>query len=234
MVYPRTHGETHDKANEREAKLGLSPYTRGNLLPTELPGPHIRSIPVHTGKPSETLSPSTVNSVYPRTHGETVIINRHYQPPQGLSPYTRGNHPLTRQYHQRKWSIPVHTGKPIRPIPIRISCKVYPRTHGETHIGGLARRTLEGLSPYTRGNHSWYIRGTLRGGSIPVHTGKPSRGHSGGYWPRVYPRTHGETEGVNAKAWAVSGLSPYTRGNRVKGRELTLDEWSIPVHTGKP
>ena len=106
---------------------------------------------------------------------------------------------------------------------------VYPRTHGETcrkypvqvgksrgsipvHTGKPALRgrwiRLEwGLSPYTRGNLTFfalvYPRTCYRYtafGSIPVHTGKPT-------WVDD-PRTRG-----NPLTAGHKGLSPYTRGN---------------------
>ena len=90
-VYPRTHGETRAELPILSACGGLSPYTRGNPIarrPYTLP---MRSIPVHTGKPSITLFVFIKDMVYPRTHGETLEYHPMYPLFRGLSPYTRGN-----------------------------------------------------------------------------------------------------------------------------------------------
>ena len=70
--------------------------------------------------------------------------------------------------------------------------------------------------------------------SIPVHTGKPFPKTSQGFIPRVYPRTHGETERDIGLRTAHRGLSPYTRGNPITGYYPDGQLGSIPVHTGKP
>ena len=142
-VYPRTHGETAPDRPPHTSRpvLGLSPYTRGNLVQDSgrvcggwievYPRTHGEtrfqfmcidiadggSIPVHTGKPFSVHHPvrNLDLRVYPRTHGET----------------------------QRQMV-----------IALPIAFRVYPRTHGETQWQLLiaADQRAGGLSPYTRGN----------------------------------------------------------------------------------
>ena len=120
----------------------------------------------------------------------------------GLSPYTRGN-----LYGVKEYAMglsPYTRGNLKSGIDVQRS-QVYPRTHGEKPNTGC-----QGLSPYTRGNPRAMEDSPLRllvMGSIPVHTGKPTR-----FWAK--------------------GLSPYTRGNPHLGA-FNL-RGSIPVHTGKP
>ena len=153
----------------------------------------MRSIPVHTGKPSEKSAWKKKTEVYPRTHGETMCILKQWHIPKGLSPYTRGNHSDDGHGEETGGSIPVHTGKPrierLEPKP----SKVYPRTHGETSPVPLDRPVREGLSPYTRGNRRRVSSKWRRKGSIPVHTGKPAFLRLDVALHGVYPRTHGET-----------------------------------------
>ena len=54
---------------------------------------HTRSIPVHTGKPAAAAKSGEQKMVYPRTHGETRLIETDEDGQEGLSPYTRGNRP---------------------------------------------------------------------------------------------------------------------------------------------
>ena len=131
-VYPRTHGETAIEYTPEGRPMGLSPYTRGNqILP--LSGRERKgSIPVHTGKPCLDLGADGVHEVYPRTHGETQWGQNRGIPRGGLSPYTRGNPAYRAMRTGQTRSIPVHTGKPLRPFASSSFQVVYPRTHGET------------------------------------------------------------------------------------------------------
>ena len=76
-VYPRTHGETSCWSMLQKGCEGLSPYTRGNLVGLTNRLDYDGSIPVHTGKPSESAARSHTNGVYPRTHGETSFRFRY-------------------------------------------------------------------------------------------------------------------------------------------------------------
>ena len=134
--------------------LGLSPYTRGNPSLGTPPSAGTGSIPVHTGKPPHLAVARCHCRVYPRTHGETGIVDLPVLEGVGLSPYTRGNPGPSACQIQTKGSIPVHTGKPIEGLGFGTWEMVYPRTHGETSIWTSQPNPLEGLSPYTRGNPS--------------------------------------------------------------------------------
>ena len=112
LVYPRTHGETFAPCQAFFAYLGLSPYTRGNLLGLFPTLPCNGSIPVHTGKP--------------------VVGGLRLYYKEGLSPYTRGNLSCLVVVSVSRGSIPVHTGKPSFYARSSHLAKVYPRTHGET------------------------------------------------------------------------------------------------------
>ncbi len=111
---------------------------------------------------------------------------------------------------------------------------VYPRTHGETTPAFQGKKGLKGLSPYTRGNHTGATRKRMGCGSIPVHTGKPGQRQYRQHEHWVYPRTHGETTTGDLRLSHLMGLSPYTRGNHLRGHAECHIHGSIPVHTGKP
>ena len=74
-VYPRTHGETWTRIHVRSSRMGLSPYTRGNLFRLLFGICSRGSIPVHTGKPQINKMRICQKAVYPRTHGETQQRN---------------------------------------------------------------------------------------------------------------------------------------------------------------
>ncbi len=74
-VYPRTHGETSRSGLAWPCDQGLSPYTRGNHNDTSACSTLLWSIPVHTGKPRSIAFSRPIGQVYPRTHGETHLLD---------------------------------------------------------------------------------------------------------------------------------------------------------------
>ena len=193
-VYPRTHGGTSFHLPVGGWRRGLSPHTRGNLVPGDRRVLRRGSIPAHTGEPQAARERLHHREVYPRTHGGTRLRRRLDLPDSGLSPHTRGNRfrPVDRPL--ARGSIPAHTGEPSEPTPIPSPRWVYPRTHGGTQIHAAEDDFLEGLSPHTRGNLGAAAELAVLIGSIPAHTGEPA-----GRWrrdtrSRVYPRTHGGTQ----------------------------------------
>ena len=91
-----------------------------------------------------------------------------------------------------------------------------------------------GLSPPTRGSHSESAPSSCTHGSIPAHTGKPWATRCGRSPTRVYPRPHGEAQGLAQSGRPALGLSPPTRGSRTGVRVRRKVPGSIPAHTGKP
>ena len=192
------------------------------------------SIPAHTGEPHPPRSGQAANRVYPRTHGGTRPHRARRPGPAGLSPHTRGNPSSMAAAAIRTGSIPAHTGEPCAGASSTAPRRVYPRTHG----GTLMRRAEEladaGLSPHTRGNLPVIGRARFAAGSIPAHTGEPPCARAISMRMRVYPRTHGGTQGAKRSRRPGRGLSPHTRGNLVLGVAAVAFVGSIPAHTGEP
>ena len=95
-------------------------------------------------------------------------------------------------------------------------------------------RSVQGLSPPTRGNQ--LARGMIvnRIGSIPAHAGEPLHPALPQDGAKVYPRPRGGTSAVRSFSTSSGGLSPPTRGNR-DGREPSERiSRSIPAHAGEP
>ena len=159
----------------------------------------------------------------------------------GLSPHTRGNPRYSKgsmRNSELPGSIPAHAGEPALRITLRdVPTMVYPRTRGGTTATDPAAIRL------------W--------GSIPAHAGEPGSCRSFQFLSRVYPRTRGGTEVADfALTDHVQGLSPHTRGNRLRHprREVTPRVYprtrggtptpsalpalrlpgSIPAHAGEP
>ncbi len=131
-------------------------------------------------------------------------------------------------------SIPAHTGKPLAAAEQDAERKVYPRPHGEADAIRLLEALEDGLSPPTRGSPFNAPAHKLRQGSIPAHTGKPLKGVLVALGGGVYPRPHGEAEAGHQDDDAAQGLSPPTRGSRLRAVRALRRQGSIPAHTGKP
>ena len=233
-VYPRTHGGTSRPARNLSGREGLSPHTRGNLRGPDREAARNGSIPAHTGEPWSLRIPPSPLRVYPRTHGGTRLPGLVRDDVEGLSPHTRGNRAPPSNVHQRRGSIPAHTGEPSTCPSPASALKVYPRTHGGTLASARATGPARGLSPHTRGNRMADDRVRELRGSIPAHTGEPGRAASEAAGLRVYPRTHGGTAAGLRDQHPWPGLSPHTRGNQLDRYRHTARDGSIPAHTGEP
>ena len=233
-VYPRPHGEAGSTERPDRSPPGLSPPTRGSR---RAPGRHdaaARSIPAHMGKPSNGLRSMCSSKVYPRPHGEAPDRSFRRPASSGLSPPTRGSLSLVDDLDLQQGSIPAHTGKPRTARPSCTTPRVYPRPHGEADTGDAETWLVVGLSPPTRGSRpSPPGRGRWRG-SIPAHTGKPTKVPLPSRLTQVYPRPHGEATPPATSMTRDRGLSPPTRGSLLGEHALDARRGSIPAHTGKP
>ncbi len=109
---------------------------------------------------------------------------------------------------------------------------VYPRTHGEQSETTQSKRDNSGLSPYSRGTVPPNFNTRINVRFIPVLTGNSYSLHPACLVLPVYPRTHGEQEGVMTEYEINRGLSPYSRGTAGILRLYYLYLRFIPVLTG--
>ena len=91
-VYPRTGGETDNEKFLFHRGVGLSPHRRGNRPAGRPPAWISGSIPAQAGKPCISARRARFLRVYPRTGGETKILQATDWMGSGLSPHRRGNH----------------------------------------------------------------------------------------------------------------------------------------------
>ena len=153
---------------------------------------------------------------------------------EGLSPPTRGSRVRGPRFDPCNGSIPAHTGKPRRTGAESTRAAVYPRPHGEACRYPPGRHPLAGLSPPTRGSRHGFRRARACPGSIPAHTGKPPHWRPSASLITVYPRPHGEAFFPSLAMEPSRGLSPPTRGSRLRVPRPPEAPGSIPAHTGKP
>ena len=212
-VYPRPRGGTARRREETTRCAGLSPPTRGNLRRPCRSGTCAGSIPAHAGEPRRSSSDDDGQEVYPRPRGGTRRNRRYAERQRGLSPPTRGNQSVRRNFRFRRRSIPAHAGEPASGGDNCREPSVYPRPRGGTTCENDGCRIRRGLSPPTRGNPGRWIRRGLSPRSIPAHAGEPSAIRRDGTGGRVYPRPRGGTRELSQLSTPLLGLSPPTRGN---------------------
>ena len=131
-------------------------------------------------------------------------------------------------------SIPAHAGEPLLAPLGANRGGVYPRPRGGTYTTAPAAISARGLSPPTRGNLRRLRALGVRERSIPAHAGEPCRRISTRGCTRVYPRPRGGTGEPAESFYLRSGLSPPTRGNRVRRAHVSASSGSIPAHAGEP
>ena len=93
---------------------------------------------------------------------------------------------------------------------------------------------MSGLSPPTRGNLCESSSLLTARRSIPAHAGEPASSSPNTTAAAVYPRPRGGTDGAIENNKISDGLSPPTRGNRVRAPAGTSRRRSIPAHAGEP
>ena len=91
-----------------------------------------------------------------------------------------------------------------------------------------------GLSPHRRGNPCTTRSARCWPGSIPAQAGEPHSWRRSPGAPQVYPRTGGGTVKSTGTGFAVAGLSPHRRGNRIRASKLQKCTRSIPAQAGEP
>ena len=233
-VYPRPRGGTRKRPLLTTNRHGLSPPTRGNRRARRRRLKRQRSIPAHAGEPCLPSCGSSFGWVYPRPRGGTAEYVARFALAAGLSPPTRGNPESCRGTFPAHGSIPAHAGEPLGDPVVAVGRRVYPRPRGGTGIGVSNSLSIGGLSPPTRGNQSRRRSRYKPAGSIPAHAGEPGARGLADCVQTVYPRPRGGTIPQHSAGETADGLSPPTRGNRVKRGARTRAWRSIPAHAGEP
>ena len=135
---------------------------------------------------------------------------------------------------EQKRSIPAHAGEPASRLQLLSPYSVYPRPRGGTTPQDVDKMLEGGLSPPTRGNPDGAEPDSQLAGSIPAHAGEPRAGEAALAQGWVYPRPRGGTSWKNWSFVPQLGLSPPTRGNRLRSLAANLPFRSIPAHAGEP
>ena len=233
-VYPRPRGGALGATQNTHIIVGLSPPTRGSPVGK---GSHLGvagSIPAHAGEPRTNIVVSPYCKVYPRPRGGAGSMASIRSSVAGLSPPTRGSRIYHTPHDDAGGSIPAHAGEPHLSHPTRRCRRVYPRPRGGAYSSLFLFLVLFGLSPPTRGSPG--IVGCMPPieRSIPAHAGEPGRRSFQRDRPTVYPRPRGGARIAGTSSLTPQGLSPPTRGSRLRLAMRGSYRGSIPAHAGEP
>ena len=233
-VYPRPRGGAPPAHLPPDPLTGLSPPTRGSRGSFGKGGGCHRSIPAHAGEPPPGATLARSPSVYPRPRGGAPTRADGGAEVQGLSPPTRGSQYRMPYAHCYVRSIPAHAGEPPGDNQQLPTWRVYPRPRGGASAAIPQPQRHRGLSPPTRGSRLATARNFLCCGSIPAHAGEPEGARVRNEPHKVYPRPRGGASPWCGPRCSPTGLSPPTRGSRLKGTPFPLLLRSIPAHAGEP
>ena len=152
----------------------------------------------------------------------------------GLSPPTRGILKQGERVSRAERSIPAYAGDPPKRFRLHACHRVYPRLRGGSSWRATQPSHRQGLSPPTRGIRAHPRPRGGGGGSIPAYAGDPCQSAAAFAILTVYPRLRGGS--VNWQCWAQSGcgLSPPTRGIRLRIALFGALDRSIPAYAGDP
>ncbi|APH54999.1 Hypothetical protein GbCGDNIH9_7112a [Granulibacter bethesdensis] len=173
-------------------------------------------------------------TVYLRARGGTSFASAATLANLGLSPRTRRNPALSRQFLVYSRSISAHAEEPSPPVFPAGLITVYLRARGGTLINGVTVPRHWGLSPRTRRNLGTGASGGSSGGSISAHAEEPDHTSSGGITTGVYLRARGGTHKHRLLMMLDEGLSPRTRRNRTPKMVDIHAPRSISAHAEEP
>ena len=151
-VYPRVRGGAVFYWFSPLDFLGLSPRTRGSLLPRYSPRALGGSIPAYAGEPFLIECLNHVSGVYPRVRGGAKGPGSLEEGVEGLSPRTRGSRMNAGEAAGQTGSIPAYAGEPMGYSGKMTGHGVYPRVRGGAPSSDLIDSAVWGLSPRTRGS----------------------------------------------------------------------------------
>ena len=112
--------------------------------------------------------------------------------------------------------------------------RAYPRGRGGTVAFAEALGGQEGLSPRTRGNHLARVGHHRPVGPIPADAGEPRSCPGPCRAAGAYPRGRGGTNVEVSGLSLLQGLSPRTRGNRIRVCRSVGAGGPIPADAGEP
>ena len=170
------------------------------------------SIPAYAGDPVQRRRRNPLVEVYPRLRGGSPLGNRRPAAMRGLSPPTRGIHPIRRQILMPSRSIPAYAGDPLSLRALDAPLPVYPRLRGGSHETDAVVFENNGLSPPTRGILLRLGKPDYQRRSIPAYAGDPNGRSIRLHKARVYPRLRGGSAIIVSLSISYRGLSPPTRG----------------------
>ena len=160
------------RSEDRVARPGSSPLTRGKRGGGDPGVASGRLIPAHAGKTLCRGWHCHGRGAHPRSRGENGEAEIPEWRLDGSSPLTRGKRVERGANLIHIRLIPAHAGKTMRTRPAGLGRRAHPRSRGENRLDVLRHDQFAGSSPLTRGKRAPRTGGSCRGRLIPAHAGK--------------------------------------------------------------
>ena len=180
------------RSEDRVARPGSSPLTRGKRGGGDPGVASGRLIPAHAGKTLCRGWHCHGRGAHPRSRGENGEAEIPEWRLDGSSPLTRGKLCRTLERVSDGGLIPAHAGKTCRTFSTCSSLPAHPRSRGENSPSALPMMREAGSSPLTRGKQQRLDRGSVAPRLIPAHAGKTTRAVTRLRALSAHPRSRGE------------------------------------------
>ena len=221
------------RSEDRVARPGSSPLTRGKRGGGDPGVASGRLIPAHAGKTGRWRSRSGVWTAHPRSRGENGEAEIPEWRLDGSSPLTRGKRVERGANLIHIRLIPAHAGKTRTPNRWIVQGSAHPRSRGENPLTVAVMVAMPGSSPLTRGKLCRTLERVSDGGLIPAHAGKTCRTFSTCSSLPAHPRSRGENSPSALPMMREAGSSPLTRGKQQRLDRGSVAPRLIPAHAGK-
>ena len=221
------------RSEDRVARPGSSPLTRGKRGGGDPGVASGRLIPAHAGKTLCRGWHCHGRGAHPRSRGENGEAEIPEWRLDGSSPLTRGKRVERGANLIHIRLIPAHAGKTPSTCPADRRSRAHPRSRGENDEDASGGVGEAGSSPLTRGKRRRLAQRIGDRGLIPAHAGKTMRTRPAGLGRRAHPRSRGENRLDVLRHDQFAGSSPLTRGKRAPRTGGSCRGRLIPAHAGK-
>ena len=221
------------RSEDRVARPGSSPLTRGKRGGGDPGVASGRLIPAHAGKTSMLRVTRCTGGAHPRSRGENENADDVVRCCHGSSPLTRGKPASIMSRLASERLIPAHAGKTCYLWGCHRNPEAHPRSRGENQYAEGDTLHWRGSSPLTRGKRERGRCGTLLPRLIPAHAGKTLFTAGACVFSQAHPRSRGENFQMGTPRSASWGSSPLTRGKPRRRPQEHVHWRLIPAHAGK-
>ncbi len=232
LRFPRPRGDGPPMIVARDARIEVSPPTRGWTRSSRPTGLAVGGFPAHAGMDPRPRHKSSRRPWFPRPRGDGPARRRRPAGAARVSPPTRGWTPLDLAAAFGAVGFPAHAG--MDPACMS-SCTVadrFPRPRGDGPSTSTNVPSSGGVSPPTRGWTVFLVLHLHDVGGFPAHAGMDPFLALGRLTTRWFPRPRGDGPRARPQRLRSSKVSPPTRGWTSCGAPGQEIDHGFPAHAG--